>query len=208
MVGKTVDEFMREQVKKEAEKLKKEYERLQKERELPETAKVILKTIENQLVAQNKKGLKEYGKTIDDADDNEYDWNFEALAECVDALQYAIKENAKLKKAFEITNKSYSNLLGDYSKLKNELLVLRKTNDSLTIQNVNLKNDYTALGKLYQLQAERIAELEKEVVKKREKLFVIPNLYATGFDAKDIGEQIKRTLEEIAEKGVSIDKKI
>ena len=119
MAGKTIEEFINE--------LKAQQEQLNKERELPNTSKKVLEIIKNQLVEQNKKGLNEYGKTIDDADDSQYDWNFEALAECADALQYLVKENARLKKALGMAERAYNNLL----------------------------RDYDTLGKLYQLQAER-----------------------------------------------------
>lgn len=72
--------------------------------ELPETSKRVLQIVERQLRDQNNKGLAEYGQTIDDAQG--YDWTTEALAECIDAMQYMARrmlemeeENKKLKEA-------------------------------------------------------------------------------------------------------------
>ncbi len=57
----------------------------------------IIKHIENKLNKQNAKGLKEYGQTLDHCDPNAYDWNDMANDELVDACQYFIKENRRLK---------------------------------------------------------------------------------------------------------------
>lgn len=72
--------------------------------ELPETSRRVLQIIEDKLRDQNNKGLAEYGQTIDDVQG--YDWTTEALAECIDAMQYMARrmlemeeENKKLKEA-------------------------------------------------------------------------------------------------------------
>lgn len=72
--------------------------------ELPETSRRVLQIVEDKLREQNQKGLAEYGQSIDDAEG--YDWTLEALAECVDAMQYMARrmleieeENKKLKEA-------------------------------------------------------------------------------------------------------------
>ncbi|GIN13154.1 hypothetical protein J26TS2_30210 [Shouchella clausii] len=71
---------------------------------LPETSRRVLQIVEDKLRDQNNKGLAEYGQTIDDAQG--YDWTTEALAECIDAMQYMARrmlemeeENKKLKEA-------------------------------------------------------------------------------------------------------------
>lgn len=73
-------------------------------KDLPETSRRVLQIVEDMLRAQNNKGLAEYGQTIDEAQG--YDWSLEALAECVDAMQYMARrmleieeENKKLKEA-------------------------------------------------------------------------------------------------------------
>jgi len=65
---------------------------------ITKVSRKILNRVEEQLLNQNAKGLAEYGVTIDDANDEEYDWNFEALGEVLDALQYQVKENMRLRK--------------------------------------------------------------------------------------------------------------
>lgn len=63
--------------------------------QLPETSRRVLKIIEAKLTAQNQKGLAEYGKTIDEA--TGYNWELEALSECVDAMQYMARRMMELE---------------------------------------------------------------------------------------------------------------
>lgn len=56
------------------------------------------KIIEQGLDQQNEKGLINYGQTLDDCPDDDYDWNQMALEEVLDALQYKVKENFLLHK--------------------------------------------------------------------------------------------------------------
>jgi len=65
---------------------------------IPETSREVLSIIAKQLDRQNKKGYETYGTTIDQAKDEEYDWNRMALEECIDALQYLVKRNKELEK--------------------------------------------------------------------------------------------------------------
>jgi hypothetical protein len=64
---------------------------------LSETSKTIVGIIIDQLEKGDKKGLKEYGVSIDDADDVKYQWNLEAMQEMADALKYQQKEIEFLK---------------------------------------------------------------------------------------------------------------
>lgn len=47
---------------------------------------------------QNKKGMDTYGQTLDECPDDAYDWQQMMIEELVDALQYQIKENKRLKR--------------------------------------------------------------------------------------------------------------
>ena len=47
---------------------------------------------------QNQKGLINYGQTLDDCPDGDYDWNQMTIEELLDALQYQVKENNILRK--------------------------------------------------------------------------------------------------------------
>ena len=57
------------------------------------------KEIINQgLDQQDEKGLINYGQTLDDCPDGDYDWNQMTIEELLDALQYQVKENIILRK--------------------------------------------------------------------------------------------------------------
>jgi FtsZ-binding cell division protein ZapB len=64
---------------------------------LSETSKTIVGIIIDQLEKGDKKGRKEYGISIDNAEDIKYNWNLEAMQEMADALKYQQKEIEFLK---------------------------------------------------------------------------------------------------------------
>ena len=58
---------------------------------------MILATIEGHIDAQNEKGMKKYGESIDDCPVDDYDWQQEIIQELIDALNYQQKEISRLK---------------------------------------------------------------------------------------------------------------
>lgn len=60
--------------------------------------RVIKKKIIEILDQQEQKGITTYGHTLEDCPDEDYDWDIMALEELIDALQYQIKENIRLKR--------------------------------------------------------------------------------------------------------------
>lgn len=67
----------------------------------PKTAQTVIDTFTKLIDEQCSKGLSKYGTTIDEAKDENYDWNRMALEESIDLAQYLVKENAKLQKQLE-----------------------------------------------------------------------------------------------------------
>ena len=61
----------------------------------------ILKTIEQQINSQTSKGVETYGQTLDECPDDAYNWNVMVNEELIDALQYQIKENKRLKESHD-----------------------------------------------------------------------------------------------------------
>lgn len=55
---------------------------------------------------QRSKGLLEYGKFLEECHLTDYDWNLEALRECIDANAYLCMENARLR---ELLKGKYKN---------------------------------------------------------------------------------------------------
>ena len=56
-----------------------------------------LRIIEAVLDMQNEKGFEKYKETLDDVEFDEYDWNVMVIEELIDAMQYMVKENERLK---------------------------------------------------------------------------------------------------------------
>lgn len=71
------------------------------------------KIIDQGLDQQNEKGLINYGQTLDDCPDDDYDWNQMTLEELLDALQYQVKQNILLDKRLrkEIRKRKQAELL-------------------------------------------------------------------------------------------------
>lgn len=57
----------------------------------------IQKKINEILTRQNNKGFETYGHYLEDAADEEFDWENMLIEELIDAIQYSIKENMRLK---------------------------------------------------------------------------------------------------------------
>jgi hypothetical protein len=63
----------------------------------PKTAQTVIDTFTKLIDEQCAKGLSKYGTTIDEAQDENYDWNRMALEEAVDLSQYLVREVGKLQ---------------------------------------------------------------------------------------------------------------
>ena len=62
----------------------------------------IIANISAQLDSQNGKGLAHYGKSLEDCDLSDYDWNIMINEEVIDALQYQQMEMKKIKRLLVI----------------------------------------------------------------------------------------------------------
>lgn len=67
--------------------------------------------------AQDGKGLEKYGRSIDDANDVDYDWKLMALEECADHAKYLVREIKRL----EAENQRYKALVEKVIQATNEL---------------------------------------------------------------------------------------
>lgn len=57
----------------------------------------VLRQIANQLKDQERKGLAKYGKTLDENNYTDYDWQTMIIEELIDAIQYTTMENNRLQ---------------------------------------------------------------------------------------------------------------
>ena len=116
---------------------------------LSETSKLILTIIEQQLENGDNKGLKEYGVLIDNADDQNYHWNVEAMQEMADALKYQQKEIEFLKQRnSDLRKKTYINvydenlqLIKTVDQMRNELIQMGQLAEKFHLEANNLKQE-------------------------------------------------------------------
>lgn len=91
------------------------------------TSQTVLSIIADQLEKGDIKGRKEYGVTIDEASDVQYNWQLEAMAEMADALKYQQKEIAFLRKQLaEMKRKTWFPVYQENLELKQDNEKLKK----------------------------------------------------------------------------------
>lgn len=73
-------------------------------------AEKIIIMIARNLNDRISKGYETYGQTLDDCPDDAYDWQQMQIEELLDGLQYALKENAILRKKLSAEIKENLNL--------------------------------------------------------------------------------------------------
>lgn len=57
----------------------------------------VIELIKENLMLRNDKGFEAYKETMDDVPFESYDWNVMIIEELLDAMQYSVKENEKLR---------------------------------------------------------------------------------------------------------------
>ncbi|MEK5175105.1 hypothetical protein NST63_18060 [Heyndrickxia sp. FSL W8-0496] len=63
----------------------------------PKTSQAVIDGFAAIIDAQDQKGIQKYGRNIDDAIDEDYDWKLMALEESADQLKYLVREVKMLK---------------------------------------------------------------------------------------------------------------
>lgn len=86
---------------------------------LPVTSQMVVEMIETHLQEQCDKGIHKYGQTIDQAKDQDYNWQGMAMEELIDGIQYLMKENKRLNDEITLSffgtpNKIYDILRREY----------------------------------------------------------------------------------------------
>lgn len=64
----------------------------------PKTSQAVIDGFSAIIDAQDKKGIEKYGRNVDDAIDEDYNWQIMALEESADQLKYLVKEVKMLEK--------------------------------------------------------------------------------------------------------------
>ena len=67
----------------------------------------IIDIISAELDKQNKKGFAKYKRTLDECDEESYDWSQMIIEELIDCCQYQQKEIKRLKKIIKNSGACY-----------------------------------------------------------------------------------------------------
>jgi cell division protein FtsB len=94
-----MDKDFKELLKRGAEKRRALAETAEVEKEFnrPEVTQRVIDGFAAILDSQDKKGIEKYNRTIDDAEDKDYDWRLMALEEAADLQKYNVKEIMRLE---------------------------------------------------------------------------------------------------------------
>jgi hypothetical protein len=84
---------------------------MEENRTRPVISQMVINEFSKVVDSQDEKGIEKYNRTIDDAKDEDYDWNIMALEESVDLNKYAVRRILQLMK--------------EVNKLKDEVEFLR-----------------------------------------------------------------------------------
>ena len=108
---------------------------------------MILATIEEHIDAQNKKGVKKYGQTIDDCPADNYDWMKMALEEAIDLMQYQQKEIGRLSGllAEPTPQEALNKAVEDYTAVSKRDEIIEDLEDEIE----GLKKQLKSLGSEY-----------------------------------------------------------
>jgi chromosome segregation ATPase len=100
----------------------------------PKTTQTVIDGFAKLLDAQDDKGIKKYGTTIDEAEDKNYDWRLMAMEELADFSKYQVKEIMKLEKIInELTEEleKRGHAISENCDLRIEIEDLKITNEKL-----------------------------------------------------------------------------
>jgi uncharacterized protein YukE len=82
----------------------------------PKTTQAVIDGFAKLLDAQDDKGIKKYGTTMDEADDKNYDWRLMAMEELADFSKYQVKEIRRLEKVTNDWKERFQDLKEDAEK--------------------------------------------------------------------------------------------
>lgn len=100
----------------------------------PLVSQTVISEFARIIDAQDEKGIKKYGTTIDEARDSEYDWKLMALEETADLQKYLVKRIKELEKenrnlrdqVFELKKKTSLKVYAKNLELIKENAMLKK----------------------------------------------------------------------------------
>jgi hypothetical protein len=112
----------------------------------PTVSQIVIDEFTKLVDSQDVKGIAKYHETIDDAQDEKYDWKLMALEEGADLQKYLIKRILELEKVIAAAARK-STRFCKYLALESENLALAKENQELKETLQTTRQAYEALLK-------------------------------------------------------------
>jgi hypothetical protein len=82
---------------------------METKRTRPLVSQIVIDEYSKVVDSQDDKGLEKYNRTIDDASDEEYNWELMAIEESVDLNKYLVRRIMQLKKEIMQLKESMKN---------------------------------------------------------------------------------------------------
>lgn len=122
----------------------------------PKISQMVIDKFSDIVDQQDNKGFQKYGRSIDDAVDDDYDWKLMALEESADMMKYLIKENIRLQKKLTVANDKQ--IKATQYEIVKDILVERARQDKLHPQELNLSMRFITIME----EAGEVAEAMQE----------------------------------------------
>jgi hypothetical protein len=109
----------------------------------PLTSQIVIDEFAKIVDSQDRKGFKKYGTTIDNADDEKYNWELMALEETADLQKYLVRQITQLKTQMIKAYEREVSYLNDIEELEGMILQANeRIKDLETIQPAIKKDPY------------------------------------------------------------------
>jgi cell division protein FtsB len=109
----------------------------------PAVSQMVINEFTKLIDLQDVKGIAKYNKTIDEANNADYNWMEMAGEELADMFKYLVKEIIRLKAELHVLK------CKSWFKVHSENIALAKENERLREENKKLKDDKDLFSKLF-----------------------------------------------------------
>lgn len=99
----------------------------------PMTSQIVIDEFTRIIDSQDIKGFKKYGKSIDEAADENYNWELMALEETADLQKYLVRQIVYLKKQIFKANEREVAYLNDIEELEGMIRQANERINNLTL---------------------------------------------------------------------------
>jgi integrase len=126
----------------------------------PEVTQRVIDGFAAILDSQDQKGIEKYGRTIDQAEDKDYDWKLMGLEELADYSKYQVKEIMRLEGLVKIKRGEVKVKNGEILELKQEIEMLKAERDFHKQEADGLAQDVVTARKGCEVRRKELRELQ------------------------------------------------